>query len=217
MLQLMTCQIATLKNLENHKGQIASTFSGHPHGSFPNDTESNPKRVGREHCNVVTLRSGKQVELKEKLETEGPKQVSCHETNLNVHLDVEGNQPKIPFPQRLKKHIDRYFQKFLESLKKLYINIPFLEALKEMPKYAKFMEVLKKNKKLEGNESITLSEEYSAAIQNKLPPKLKDPGFFKIPCEIDTQFLGLTLADLVASVNHMPYSIFKRLGLGNAL
>lgn len=79
-------------------------------------------------------------------------------------------------------------------------------------------EVLKKKKKLRDNKTKTLSEDYSEVTQNKFPPKLKDPCVSKIPCEIGTQFLGLALADLWASIHLMPYSIFKRLGLwGNAL
>lgn len=68
-------------------------------------------QIGREHCNVVILCSGKQVEVKEKIEAVGSKQVSCNETNLNIPLDVESHPPpKIPFPQTLKKkHIDPYF------------------------------------------------------------------------------------------------------------
>ena len=115
-----------------------------------------------------------------------------------------------------KKNIDPYFQQKKKGLlKKLHINIPFTEALEQMPKYAKLKkEVLKKKKKLGDNETVILSEECSAVIQNKLSPKLKDPGVFKIPCEIGTQFSGLALADLGASINLMSYSIFKRLGLG---
>ena len=141
MLQLMTSQAATLKNLESQMGQIASALSSRPPGSLPSDTESNPKGTGREHCNVVTLRSGKQVEVKEKFEAEGFKHVNCDDINLNIPLAVESPlQPKIPFPQRLKKkNIDPYFQKFLGLLKQLHINIPFTKALEQMPKYAKFM------------------------------------------------------------------------------
>ena len=39
--------------------------------------------------------------------------------------------PPLPFPQRMAKaKLDLQFGKFLEVLKKLYINIPFIEALK---------------------------------------------------------------------------------------
>ncbi|GJR70628.1 reverse transcriptase domain-containing protein [Tanacetum coccineum] len=58
-----------------------------------------------------------------------------------------------------------------------------------------------------------LNENCSAVILNKLPKKLGDPGRFLIPCE----FLGINtcnaLADLGASINLMPYSVWKNLSL----
>ena len=51
--------------------------------------------------------------------------------------------PKIPFPQRLKKHKDKeQFSKFLEIFKKLQINIPLAEAHIQMLNYAKFLKDL---------------------------------------------------------------------------
>jgi len=39
-------------------------------------------------------------------------------------------KPKIPFPQRLDKpNLDAQFKKFVDMLKKIYINVPFTEAL----------------------------------------------------------------------------------------
>lgn len=51
-------------------------------------------------------------------------------------------------------------------------------------------------------------------MQGKLPPKLKDPGSFTIPCNIGETLCGKALCDLVASINLMPLSIFKKLGIG---
>ncbi|XP_012453248.2 uncharacterized protein LOC105775265 [Gossypium raimondii] len=51
-------------------------------------------------------------------------------------------------------------------------------------------------------------------IKNKLPPKLKDPGSFTIPCNIEKSYCGKALYDLGASINLMPKSIFKLLGIG---
>ena len=45
----------------------------------------------------------------------------------------------LSFPQRMAKtKLDLKFGKFLEVLKKLYINIPFIDALLQMPSYVKF-------------------------------------------------------------------------------
>ena len=54
----------------------------------------------------------------------------------------------------------------------------------------------------------------SAILQNRLPQKLKDPGSFTIPYLIGGLSVNNALADLGASINVMPYKMFKQLGLG---
>ncbi|GJZ23840.1 reverse transcriptase domain-containing protein [Tanacetum coccineum] len=52
-------------------------------------------------------------------------------------------------------------------------------------------------------------------IQNKVPPKLGDPGSFLIPCNFNKTFSCNALADLGASINLMPYSLYAKLSLEN--
>ncbi|XP_022883823.1 uncharacterized protein LOC111400659 [Olea europaea var. sylvestris] len=86
-----------------------------------------------------------------------------------------------------------------------------------MPSYAKFIkEILTNKKKLEDLGTVMLNEECSVILQNKLPPKLKDPGSFTIPCTIGNMKFDKALYDLSASINLMPYSIFRKLNLGEA-
>ena len=59
-----------------------------------------------------------------------------------------------------------------------------------------------------------MTEECSAILQKKLPAKCKDPGSFTIPCTIGNIEFSKALCDLGASINLMPLSIFKKLGLG---
>lgn len=54
----------------------------------------------------------------------------------------------------------------------------------------------------------------SSILQNILPPKLKDRGSFTIHCEFGNNKVYKGLADLEASVNLMPLSLYKTLGLG---
>ena len=123
--------------------------------------------------------------------------------------------PPISFSQRLKQNkLDKQFEKFLQVFRQLYINIPFADALAQIPTYAKFLkEVMSNKRKLEDYETISMTEEYSAIIQNKLPPKLRDLGSFSIPCTIGNVDFGKALCDLGASVSLMPLSIFRKLGL----
>ncbi|KAL8088792.1 hypothetical protein AgCh_038540 [Apium graveolens] len=53
----------------------------------------------------------------------------------------------------------------------------------------------------------------SVVLQQKLPPKLKDPRSFIIPCTIGKMSFDKCLRDLGASINLLPLSIFKNLGL----
>ena len=105
----------------------------------------------------------------------------------------------------------------MEVFKKLHINIPFAYALEQMPSYVEFMkDILSKKRRLSDFETVNLTEKCSAILQRKLPQKLKDPGSFTIPCIIESSIFERALCDLGASINLMPLSIFRRLGLGEA-
>ena len=113
--------------------------------------------------------------------------------------------------------MEKQFGRFVDIFKKLHINIPFVEALEQMPGYVNFMkDVLLKKRKLGDYEIVAMSEECSAILQNKLPPKLKDPGSFTIPCAVGNVVFERALCDLGASINLIPWSIFKKLKLGEA-
>nr|GEW90449.1 reverse transcriptase domain-containing protein [Tanacetum cinerariifolium] len=58
-----------------------------------------------------------------------------------------------------------------------------------------------------------LNEHCSAVLLKKLPKKLGDPGKFLILCDFSGMAECLALADLGASINLMPYSVWKRLSL----
>ncbi|KAG8498918.1 hypothetical protein CXB51_005289 [Gossypium anomalum] len=85
----------------------------------------------------------------------------------------------------------------------------------EMPNAMKFLKELLANKReLDEASHMELNTVCSAILQNKLPNKLKDPGSFTILCLIGSLDVNNTLADLGASINVMPYKMFKQLGLG---
>ncbi|KAK0575254.1 hypothetical protein LWI29_036038 [Acer saccharum] len=214
---------------QNYPNQVPNdqSIQGRQQGALPSNTVVNLK----EQCNAISLRSGKEVELpdnfgmgKEVVEEEvvEEKKGYSHDNVPTTSQDpppppqVKAYIPPIPYPQRLKKHKDAHnFGKFLEIFKKLQINNPFAEALSQMPTYVRFLKELLSNKrKLEEFEMVALTEECSAILQNKLPPKLKDPGKFTIPCTIGHVEFGSTLIDSGASINLMSYSVFKKLGMG---
>ncbi|KAL0375433.1 UNVERIFIED_CONTAM: hypothetical protein Sradi_3459000 [Sesamum radiatum] len=171
-----------------------------PEGQLPSDTEKNPK----EQVNAVTLKNGKTLgeEPPRKQMEETPdqeKEELKEETKGSpLKLNVDTIPPYIPYPKRvLKANLDKQFGKFLEIFKKIHVNIPLIDALSQMPSYAKFLkEVISNKRKWENGETVKLNEECSAILQNKLPPKLKDPGSFSIPCTIGDMNFEKALCDL---------------------
>ncbi|XP_073017812.1 uncharacterized protein [Primulina eburnea] len=73
---------------------------------------------------------------------------------------------------------------------------------------------MSKKRKLQEFETVKLNEECSAILQKKLPQKLKDPGNLTIPCIIGSTHVNEALCDLGASINLMPFSIYRDLELG---
>ena len=95
------------------------------------------------------------------------------------------------------------------------VNIPFLDIIKQVPAYAKFLKDLCTIKKGLGIEKKAfLTEQVSAIIQSKNLVKYKDPGSPTISVNIGGTCIDKELLDLGASVNLLPYSVYKKLGLG---
>ncbi|KAL4276159.1 hypothetical protein AHAS_Ahas20G0179300 [Arachis hypogaea] len=86
-----------------------------------------------------------------------------------------------------------------------------------MPLYANFMkELLLKKKPLKGDETVVLTKECSAIIQNNLLRKMPNPGSFQILCTIGSTTFEKALCDLGASINLMPLSVMKKLQIQEA-
>ena len=95
------------------------------------------------------------------------------------------------------------------------VNIPLLDIIKQVPAYAKFLKDLYTIKKGLGIEKKAfLTEQVSAIIQSKTSVKYKDPGSPTISVKIGGTSIDKALLDLGASVNLLPYSVYKQLGLG---
>ncbi|XP_027346437.1 uncharacterized protein LOC113858144 [Abrus precatorius] len=196
----MANQEASMKNLENQMGQTIRKISG--------ESELEQEKPEEE------------VRPKQKLVVD---ETYCNKTKEQILEDSCKPQILPPYVKLSYSHIpknkekEEKFFKFLDIFRKLHINIPFAEALEQMPSYAKFMkDLLSKKKKLKEDAIIALTDECSAILQQKLPPKLKDLGSFTIPCTIGNVTIGKALCNLRANINLMPLSILKKLGVSEA-
>ena len=125
-------------------------------------------------------------------------------------------RPQPLFPQRLvKKTEDGKYQRFITMLKQISINVPLVEALEQIPGYAKFMKDLVTNKRSVTFEGDDRMKHCSVIATRSLVQKKEDPGAFTIPCIVGTLHFAKALCDLGASINLMPLSIYRKLGLGD--
>ncbi|GJS17619.1 reverse transcriptase domain-containing protein [Tanacetum coccineum] len=151
-------------------------------------------------------------------------QVQSHVPNSKpvvtpVSAPMPNLKPSIPYPsrrndeKRCEKANDQ-IEKFYKIFQDMSFEISLVDALILMPKFASTLKALIGNKeKLSEMARTPLNEHCSAVILNKLPEKLGDPGKFLIPCDFPRMEECLALADLGASINLMPLSVWKKLSL----
>nr|GEW14863.1 putative ribonuclease H-like domain-containing protein [Tanacetum cinerariifolium] len=131
-----------------------------------------------------------------------------------VSLSMPNLKPSIPYPSRRDKEKRReqaneQIKKFYEIFKDMSFQISFTDTLILMPKFASTLKALIGNKeKLSEMARTPMNEHCLAVILNKLPKKLGDPGKFLIPYEFPGMDECLALADLGASINLMPLSVW---------
>ncbi|GJZ71043.1 reverse transcriptase domain-containing protein [Tanacetum coccineum] len=199
-----------------------------PHGVLPSNTVPNP----REDLKATTTRSGVTLarpsapppllSSSKEMDQEPDTIIdSLPHAPVSSPVIPEPNphQPSVPYPSRLNKEnlqgkADIQIHSFLQMFKKIHSNISFAEALAHMPKFAKMVkDILTNKEKLLEMANTPLNENCSAVLLKKLPEKLRDTGRFLIPCDFYGLESCMALADLGASINVMPLSVWKTLSL----
>ncbi|GJX60409.1 reverse transcriptase domain-containing protein [Tanacetum coccineum] len=108
-------------------------------------------------------------------------------------------KPSIPYlsrlnDQKIREKANNQIEKFYQIFQDLHFNISLTNALILMPKFASTLKSL-------------------IILLKKLPEKLGDPDKFLVPCDFYGMDEFLALADLGASINLMPLSVWKKLSL----
>jgi hypothetical protein len=202
-----------VRETKNHLAKLTNALSATEKGKLPSQTQPNPNnqsvkivsKDNHEECKTVTiLRSGKAIG--EEDESGTPK--------------VKEAEPCLiptPFPQalRLPKNLD-VTAEILEHLHQVKVNLPLLHIIKQMPAYAKVIKDLcTVKRKHHLKKTAFLTEQVSAIIQHKVPPKYKDPGCPTISCTIGEYLVERALLDLGASINLLPFTVYQQMGLGD--
>ena len=216
-----------IDNLQYSITKINKLLEVQERGRFPSQTLPNPKGVHEvgsssnsgmdEVKSIITLRSGREIEQPVPMAAEETcKEKEAEPERVIISEDSMKHYMPPPFPQALRSKKKASQQVgILEVLRQVKINIPLLDIIKQVPAYAKFLKDLCTIKKGLGIEKKSfLTEQVSAIIQRKTPVKYKDPGSPTISVNIGGTCIDKALLDLGASVNLLPYSVYRQLGLG---
>nr|GEV93326.1 reverse transcriptase domain-containing protein [Tanacetum cinerariifolium] len=182
-------------------------------GTLSSNTISNPKG----EIKAITIRSGvvyegpliptpKKVVEQETEETADKEQSNFQGSYAHIQPPIilisEPDVPKtLPSPnlayplrlndQKLRENATNQIEKFFQIFQDLHFELDTLFKLAKIP----------------------LNENFSAMLLKKLLEKFGDPGKFLIPCDFPRMDVCHALADLGASINLMPLSIWKKLSL----
>ena len=219
-LDNMHSEISKLSNQQLQSSEIGKApFQGQQYQKLVNEIGliEAPNAKIDEVKAVMTLRSGKELKpAVPELVNSAPVRADPLKEEQSMGKEEVKIRISPPFPQLLQKKKNHVNQtEMLEVLRQVKVNIPLLDMIKQVPTYAKFLKDLCTVKKsLNVNKKAFLTEQVSAIIENKTPVKYKDPGCPTISVNIGGISVEKSLLDLGASVNLLPYSMYKQLGLG---
>ncbi|KAM1903840.1 hypothetical protein ACFX13_041302 [Malus domestica] len=232
-LEKQVGQIAEFMGQFRDQGRLPSSTVANPKGGFETakaitlrsgkqvGTEPQASKTSDEEDEKLQFEENTQATPTAKREPPLP-QPSCNSKPYNsakvssIPTSPSSIPLNVPFPGRLKQSKKEENEKdILETFRKVQVNIPLLDAITQVPRYAKFLKKLcTTRRRISNKEVVQVSENVSAVLQRKLPPKCKDPGSFTIPCVIGNTKFEHAMLDLGASINVMPYSIYASMNLG---
>jgi hypothetical protein len=209
-----------VKMLKTQVGQLVGRLSANE-GKLPGQSQ------GPETAKAIQTRSGKKTEdlkhstgaRKPKPSTEAEEFVKEEVTEIVTEeheFEMTGEDTKTPQlkPRYLRGKLDNHFEKFVEVVHRLSINMPLLDAL-QVPTYSRYFKDILANKyeiATLGVDHVKMSKQCSTAIANGLG-KHGDPGCLTIPCSVGLFKFKKALCDLGETVSVMPRDVFEKLHL----
>ena len=195
----MHSEISRLSNQQlqgSEKGKFLSQTLENQKGVHEMGSTNDPNVRIDEVKAVVTLRSGKELRpAVPVLANAAPTVTDPPEEEQSAKREEVKTNVVPPFPQALRKKKNSVNQtEMLEVLRKVKVNIPLLDMIKQVPTYAKFLKDL-----------CTVKRGLNVNKKAFLTKKVSTIGGISVE---------KALLDLGASVNLLPYSMYKQLGLG---
>ncbi|KAI4997563.1 hypothetical protein ZWY2020_052905 [Hordeum vulgare] len=166
--------------------------------------------------NNAQPRNDKDVEIEPTVNPDNPQAKRYDKNDFTPRKHGKEREPWVqrhmPFPPKpSKKKDDEDFERFIEMLRPVFLQMRLIDMLKMSP-YAKYMKDIVTNKRKIPDLAIsTMLANYT--FKGGTPKKLGDPGVPTIPCSIKGKYVRTALCDLGAGVSVMPLSLYRRLEL----
>ncbi|CAN6576666.1 unnamed protein product [Malus baccata var. baccata] len=204
-LEKQVGQIAEFMGQFREQGRLPSSTVVNPRGGVETakaitlrsgkevGTEPQPFKSALKEDEKLQIEEEEQAKAKARIEQplpQPPKPSNSVNKGKEGTIQVNSNviPPDVPFPSRFLQAKNEEEEKdVLETFRKVHVNIPLLDAIEQIPKYAKFLKKLyTTRKRIREKEVVHVSENVSALLQRKLPPKCKDPDFYVLDMEDST-------------------------------
>nr|GEZ81051.1 reverse transcriptase domain-containing protein [Tanacetum cinerariifolium] len=222
-----------MQNLYNNKPSSSSSLSSNTIPNPKGEAKAITTRSGMTYKEPPIPPPGveEQEPIEETTDTELPSTEDIQPPLVQVQVQVQKykpiEEPSVIIPkakanltyssrlvkEKIREKDDILAAKFMEIFRDLHFELSFADALVHMPKFAPMFKKLLNNKNKLIELTKTPLKNCLAVVLKKLPEKLGDPGRFLIPCDFSEFDNCLALADLGASINLMPLSIWKKLKL----
>jgi hypothetical protein len=210
MMKMLETQVGQLVGcLTNNEGKL----TGKP--KDPESAKAIQTRLGKEAKDLERSAGARKPKPSVGMDEFAKEEVTGIVTE-EPEFEMSGEDTKIPQlkPRYFRGKLDNHFEKFVEVVRRLSINMPLLDAL-QVPTYSRYFKDILANKyeiATLGVDHVKMSEECSAAIANGLE-KQKDLECPTIPCSVGSFMFEKALCDLGASVSVMPRDVFEKLRL----
>nr|GEY32475.1 reverse transcriptase domain-containing protein [Tanacetum cinerariifolium] len=221
-----------MQNLYNNKPSSSSSLPSNTIPNLKGEVKAITTRSGMSYKEPPIPPPGEDqqepIEVTTDTELPSPEDIQPPLVQVEVQVDKPAEEPSVVIPkvkanlpyqsrlqkEKLREKDDILATKFMEIFRDLHFKLSFADALVHMTKFAPMFKKLLNNKdKIIELTKTPLNENCSAVVLKKLPEKLGDPGRFLIPCDFSEFDNCLALADLGASINLMPLSIWKKLSI----
>ncbi|KAI4974683.1 hypothetical protein ZWY2020_048290 [Hordeum vulgare] len=210
------------KRIDQDSQGINVDTPSHPKNKKKDDRNlhvSSPNTVTPEEPNDISAfdaETQSDVEIEPTVNPDNPQPKRYDKNDFTARKHGKEREPWVqtpmPFPPKpSKKKDDEDFERFIEMLRPVFLQMRLIDMLKMSP-YAKYMKDIVTNKrKIPDLEISTMLANYT--FKGGTPKKLGDPRVPTIPCSIKGNCVRTALCDLGAGVSVMPLSLYRRLEL----